>query len=301
MGIPPECWDCGKPMNGEVCDCATKPAHKPLKSPLKYHGGKFYLAKKIISLLPPRGTWQLWREPYFGGGSVTFALDPDGISEAVNDIDGELTNFWMVLRDTPDRMLRALWATPLSQDMFENSADFATQPDRVRRATQFFIRCRQSRQGLMQDFATPTSRVRRGMNENVSAWLSAVDGLPEIHERLSRIEIRNMDACDFIRKYDHPRAVFYLDPPYLHDTRVSKDVYRHEMSFEDHGRLLAVLGSIEGKFLLSGYPSEVYDEAADAFGWNRVDISIDNKASSKKTKDTKTECIWRNYGAEPLT
>ena len=272
-----------------------------MKSPLKYHGGKSYLAKKILSLLPPRDTWHLWREPYFGGGSVTFALDPEGISEAVNDIDGELTNFWMVLRDIPDRMLRALWATPLSQDMFENSVDFAAQPDRVRKATQFFIRCRQSRQGLMQDFATPTSRVRRGMNENVSAWLSAVDGLPEVHERLRRIEIRNMDACDFIRKYDHKDAVFYLDPPYLHETRVSQNAYRHEMSFEDHGRLLAVLGSIQGKFLLSGYRSDVYDEAAEAFGWNRTDISIDNKASSKKTKDTKTECIWRNYGEESLT
>jgi hypothetical protein len=55
------------------------------------------------------------------------------------------------------------------------------------------------------------------------------------------------------------------------------------------------LGAVRGKFLLSGYRNALYDAAAERYGWRRTDIQIDNKASSKKTKPTKTECLWSNY------
>lgn len=267
-----------------------------INAPLKWHGGKSYLASRIIDLLPPRDTWHLWREPFFGGGAVTLALDPEGLSEAVNDIDGKLMNFWRVLRDTPDRMLRALWATPLSQDMFAESGNYMRHDDAVRRATAFFIRCRQSRQGLMKDFATPTRRVRRGMNENVSAWLSAVDGLPEVHERLRRIEIRNMDAVEFIQKYDDPQAVFMCDPPYVHSTRsTGGGEYSHEMTDTQHVCLLENLSCIQGRFVLCGYRNSIYDSHSKMCGWNRKDFPIDNKASSKRLKQKVIESVWMNY------
>lgn len=133
------------------------------------------------------------------------------------------------------------------------------------------------------------------MNENVSAWLSAVDGLPEAHERLRRVEIRNMDAVDFIKKYDHEKALFYLDPPYLHETRVTTKDYEHEMTEDDHNNLLSRLAVTNGKFILSGYRSHLYDLWAASNGFRRVEKQIDNKASGKKTKEKKTECLWMNY------
>lgn len=281
------------------CRLPAREGRMRVTSAIKIHGGKHYLAPRILSLLPPRDgprPWHLWREPYFGGGSVTLALDPAGLSEAVNDIDGELINFWKVLQTTPDRMLRALWATPLSDDMFEDAANFADHSDAVKRATAFFIRCRQSRQGLRRDFATPTRRLRRGMNENVSAWLSAIEGLQDVHARLQRIEIRSMEAVEFIRKYDDEAAVFYCDPPYLHETRsTGGGEYSHEMSNQQHMELLETLAGIKGRFLLSGYSSRAYLQAESANGWTRVDIPVDNKASSKKAKEIKTECVWMNY------
>lgn len=274
-----------------------------IKTCLKWHGGKAYLASRIIELLPPRDTWHLWREPFFGGGAVTLALDPEGLSEAVNDLNGDLVNFWRALQNDEcwkEIQMRADF-TPLSEDEFRIAHELLSQPHAysgvsLPRAWAFFVRCRQSRQGLMKDFATPTRRLRRGMNENVSAWLSAVEGLPEIHERLKRIEIRNMDACDFIRKYDDPEAVFYLDPPYLHSTRsTGGGEYKHEMTEEQHGELLTTLESIKGRFLLSGYRSKMYDSFADMRLWNRVDIPIDNKASGKREKPKSVESIWMNY------
>jgi DNA adenine methylase len=133
------------------------------------------------------------------------------------------------------------------------------------------------------------------MNEQVSAWLSAVEGLQEAHERLIRVEIRNMDAIDFIRKYDHEDCLFYCDPPYLPETRVVEESYENEMTLEQHHDLLVALSSISGKFVLSGYPSSVYNDVGYINRWNRVDIKIDSKASSAAVKPIKTECLWMNY------
>jgi DNA adenine methylase len=229
-----------------------------VSSAIKRHGGKAYLAKRLIELMPQHTRYC---ETHFGSGAVLFQKPCEGVAEFVNDIDRELLNFWQVLRDTPDRMLRYLWATPFSPDSFSAAVSNLASDDRVRRATGFFIRNRQSRQALGKSFATPTRRIRRGMNEQVSAWLSAVEGLPEVHARLKRVEIRCQDAVKFIEELDSPETLFYCDPPYVQETRNCPQAYEHEMSFEDHEMLLAVLGQIEGKFLLSGYPHWLYEAA----------------------------------------
>lgn len=265
-----------------------------MKTCLKWHGGKSYLAAKIRELFPPHTRYC---EPYFGGGSVLFAGDGEGVAEFANDVNCELTNFWLVMQSPSEfsEFHRRMQSVPFSQVEFEYSADFNPLGRPVARAMQFFIRNRQSRQGLGKDFATPTRRLRRGMNENVSAWLSAIDGLPEFHARLKRVEIRNQPALDFIRELDSPGTLFYCDPPYLHETRSSTGEYEHEMTMEQHDALLIFLGQIKGKFLLSGYRSELYDEWANAYGFIRHEFQIDNKASAAKSKAKKTECVWANF------
>lgn len=230
---------------------------------------------------------------------MLFAKDPEGVSEYVNDVNGELMNFWRVLRESFGLFERWLACTPLSKEEFEK----ALHPSRKRigeadyySAYCFFIRNRQSRQGLGKDFCTPTSRTRRGMNENVAAWLTAIEGLPEVHARLKRVEIRNQDACKLIRELDSPETLFYCDPPYLKETRVSKEAYgEHEMTLEQHETLLHHLHRIKGKFLLSGYRNDMYDSFAAVAGWHRVDFEIDNKASGQKIKPKKVESVWANY------
>ena len=94
---------------------------------------------------------------------------------------------------------------------------------------------------------------------------------------------------------DHEETWFYLDPPYMHATRAVKNSYDFEMGDEDHERLLLTLADIKGKFALSGYHSDLYDEAARACGWRLVEKQIDNKASSAAEKPMMTECLWMNY------
>jgi len=283
---------------------------KKLTQPIKWHGGKHYLAPWILGMMPPHLHYV---EPFFGGGSVLLARDPErdwmrgthetlpaslkGCSEVVNDLDQRLTDFWQVLRDDEqfEQFQKKIALTPFSQNEFEAAIDLDFTP-KVQRAVDFFIRARQSRQGLMKDFATLSrTRTRSRINEQVSAWLGAVEGLADVHERLKNVVILNEDANKVIRSQDGPFTLFYCDPPYLHETRTAKTAYAHEMTKAQHEELLETLAGIKGHFMLSGYPSDLYAKYAKRHKWRFTEKMIDNKSSGGKTKELKTECIWYNY------
>ena len=286
----------------------------PKSGPIKWHGGKSYQAPWIIGLMPPRCKnpnkpapddpgWLHYVEPYFGGGAVLLAMEPEGISEVVNDLNCELINFWAALQEPAAfaDFQRRVEAVPFSKAAWHGSrkpyeATWDKTGGMASHAVNFFIACRQSMSGRMASFAPLTrNRTRSGMNEQVSAWLNAIEGLPAVHARLRRVVILNDDALKVIKSQDGPRTLFYLDPPYLHETRETTGEYACEMTDADHARLLGTLADIKGRFLLSGYPSKLYDDAAKAYGWRCETLKIDNKSSSAKSKEQKTECVWMNY------
>jgi DNA adenine methylase len=272
-------------------------------SPLKWHGGKSYLASKIVALMPPHTHYV---EPYAGGLSVLLAKDPEGVSEVVNDLSGELANFWAVLRDEDgfNDLCRLCTLTPFSQAdweeaqrMFRQGTEFMSRT-REFRAWVFFVFCRQSLAGRMESFAPLSrTRVRRGMNEQASAWLNAVEGLPAVHARLKRVVVLNRDAAAVIASQDGPATLFYLDPPYLKETRTAPEVYAHEMTADQHDHLLRCCTEIKGRFLLSGYRSDLYDRFAREFGWHRTDFDLPNNSAGGKEKRRMTECLWTNFAS----
>jgi DNA adenine methylase len=293
----------------------------PKNGPIKWHGGKSYQAEWIISNMPPRAKnpnapaaddpgWLHYVEPFFGGGTVLLANNPEGISEVANDLNGDLIQFWQVLANDLyfEKFQRAMAAAPFGKPVYEqavkSSETLATMVDtripggldRIGRAVRFFIRCRQSMAGRMKGFTPLTrQRTRSGMNAEVSAWLNAIEGLPDVHARLRRVVILNDDAVKVIKQQDGPRTLFYLDPPYLHETRETTGEYDCEMTDAEHAKLLNALSEVTGRFLLSGYPSKLYDQAEKDFGWRHVDLEIDNKSSSAKQKEKKIERLWMNY------
>jgi DNA adenine methylase len=147
----------------------------------------------------------------------------------------------------------------------------------------------------MQDFATLSRRrTRRNMNEQASAWLNAVEGLPAVHERLKRVVVLDSPALEVIQQQDGPDTLFYLDPPYLHTTRSSTDTYgEFEMSDEDHRQMLTVIKKCNGKVMLSGYPSELYSE--ELAGWNTHSFELPNNAAGGASKARMTEMVWSNF------
>ena len=247
--------------------------------------------------------WLHYVEPYAGGLAVLLAQDPTGISEVVCDSNRQLTNFWRVLQN--ERLFRKfrkfMESVPFSEIEYNDAEQFLKGDPRkhpINSAAMFFVRCRQSMSGRMDCFAPVTrNRTRRAMNEQASAWLSAIDGLPEAHQRLRSVLVLEGPALRVIKKQDGPRTLFYLDPPYMKETRTAEDVFEHEMSDKQHENLLDCLTEIEGRFMLSGYRSVLYDHYADRYGWRREEMPIDNKSSSSKTKAQRVECVYMNYQA----
>lgn len=271
---------------------------KTLSPPLKWHGGKHYLASRLVAMMPEHTHYV---EPYFGGGAVLLAKDPQGVSEVVNDINWNLTNLWRVLANEQHfvRFARIVEATPFSEPDYRASVDNFDPSHPVESAVNFFIRCRQSLSGRMKDFATLSrNRTRRGMNEQVSAWLTAIDGLPDVHARLKRVVILNHDAVAVIKQQDGAKTLFYLDPPYLHETRATTGEYEHEMTLGQHEELLATLGGVDGKFMLSGYESELYSDAANANGWSCHKFELPNNSAGGKSKRRMVECVWCNFDVD---
>jgi len=277
-----------------------------LTLPLKWHGGKRYLAEAIVQRMPRHLHYV---EPFAGGLAVLLRRDPadprlwlqprgprSGTSEVVGDVNGQLINFWKVLA-SPDlfaQFVRRAQVTPVSRQLWEEAGEYAPDSDPVGNAVAFFIRCRQSRSGMMKTFTPLTrNRTRRQMNALSSEWLGALEGLPDVHARLQTVVIEKRPAVDLIQAEDTPSTLFYCDPPYLDQTRTSPDVYEHEMTEADHRQLLATLLACKGKVILSGYPSDLYDSVLTR--WARHVIPIVNHAAGGKTKRQMEEVLWMNY------
>jgi DNA adenine methylase len=269
-----------------------------MTGPLKWHGGKRYLAEHILANAPPH---TVYVEPYFGGGAVLFAKPAVGI-EVINDLNRGLVNLWRVIQDDEAFPLfaRCVNLTPVCEEFFKAARTLIRSQSReildVSHAVAFFLVARQSFGGGMSSMSTPGARPRGGMAQNVSSWLSAIDGLADVHARLSRVFIFNRPALDVIDLYsDNSGAWLYLDPPYVTHTRVSGGVYAHEMTDADHATLLRAITSpqMKARVTLSGYRSSLYDEAMSS--WRRIDTVIPNRTSSAKEQPLVTECLWCNY------
>jgi DNA adenine methylase len=266
------------------------PSPQPLRPPVKWHGGKSYLCHRIIAQFPPHHTFL---EP-FGGAASVLLNKPRSPVEVYNDLDHRITRLFRVLRDHGAELHRRLSLTPYSEVEFEE----AVQPaeDEIEQARRDFVRWRQSLGGRGATFSYTLHRVRRGMADVVSGYLSAIDGqLPFIADRLRTVEIVCRPAVDVIRTWDSSDTLIYCDPPYVHSTRheASRDVYGREMTEEDHRALAEALRQCRGKVVLSGYPSDLYDALYN--GWRTVEFDIANHAAGGRSKARKQEMLWMNW------
>ena len=275
--------------------------------PLKYYGGKWYLQDKIHAHAPPMGSYITRLIPYGGALGEFWNWDCEGVSEIVNDIDFRLANLWRCIRDPDlfDAFSRQVSCMPFSRAIFDEAVDYMTRWKDRRHvasapspllAAMFFVLVRQSLGGRCSTFGSISiNRTRRNMNEQASAWWSSIEGLPEVHSRMARVVVENLDAIELLKHYDDKKTFAYLDPTYLPETRKSKSVYEYEMSREEHEELLAVLHTLKMKIMISGYDNELYNKELTLKGWRKNTFDVSEHAGSGKIKGRRVEVIWTNY------
>lgn len=243
-----------------------------LRSPIVWLGGKYYLVKKLLPLIPPH---QVYVEPFGGGAQLLFAKEPSPV-EVYNDIDSGLVNFFRVLRDEEkfEKFYRKVCLTPYSREEYYYCCEnHDSCDDEIEKAWMFYMVARQSfggRFGNSWGFQVKTSS--RGMALGCSSWLSAIECLPEIRQRLLRVQIEHLDFRKVFETYDTTETFFYCDPPYIPETRKGGG-YRFEMTAEDHKDLVEILLGIKGMAILSGYAHEIYLPLEQA-GWKRTDFDV---------------------------
>ncbi|MBM3315312.1 DNA adenine methylase [candidate division WOR-3 bacterium] len=257
-----------------------------------WYGGKFSHLDWLLPLLPK---CTHYCEPFGGSAAVLLNRPPSSV-ETYNDIDGEVVNFFRVLRDRPSQLIRAIGLTPFAREEFKTAVEEKRGGTAaIERARQFFVRARQVRTGLAQTasigrWANCLLTSRAGMSGVISRWLGSVEGLAEVAQRLIRVQIENDDALKVIERYDSRETLFYCDPPYPHESRGDTKAYGFEMTDDEHRRLAEALHSVKAKAALSGYACKLQDELYR--DWNR------HSAPSKichSVKQLRSEVLWTNY------
>lgn len=260
-----------------------------------WYGGKFSHLDWLLPLLPDA---HHYCEPFSGSAAILLNRQPSPV-ETYNDIDGEVVNFFRVLRNSRESLVEAIGLTPFSREEFYLSLQTnGTKLSDLERARRFFVRARQARTGLAQTaslgrWANCKQTSRAGMSGVVSRWLGSVEALPEIAERLLRVQIENRPAADVIKLYDDRATLFYCDPPYLHSTRGDSKAYGYEMAEDEHRELAELLRTVKGKVAISGYRNKLMDELYKE--WRRFDAPEKHCHSIKQARQ---ESLWMNYQPE---
>lgn len=244
----------------------------PTRPVLRYHGGKWRIAPWIISHFPEH---TLYVEPFAGGGSVLMRK-PRSDGEVLNDLDESLINVFRVLQNpaTAEQLAHAIRFTPYARAEFNLSC--VPTAEGVEAARRLIVRSLMGHGGVGSGRKQTGLRPERGIHGVRPArdWSNYPPQILQFCARLNGVCIEQMDAFAVIKKYDSPRALFYVDPPYLHSVRTtqtngSKQLYPHELSAHDHHRLAELLHQAEGAVVLSGYHSTEYDRLYR--GWGRVE------------------------------
>ena len=258
---------------------------------IRYHGGKFRLADWIISHFPKHETYV---EPFGGGASVLLSKTPSRM-EVYNDLDSDIVNFFEILRDQQlaEELAQQIELTPYSRVEFLNARDETS--DRIERARRLVVRAQmgfgsagatRAKTGFRLDTA-------RSGSDIVTIWQRQPEIIIQAAARLKKVLIENRDAIKVIQDHDREDTLFFIDPPYVHETRTIGDrAYRHEMTNADHEQLINVLNSCKGKIILCGYDHPIYE----ALNWKKVIKSV--AAAGQSGSVLREEILWINPQAE---
>ena len=282
-------------LNSNIFKNRKKNAKEPIapglgklnKTPVSYYGGKQNLAKRIISLIPDHN---LYCEPFIGGGAVFFAKEPSP-AEVINDLNGNVVNFYQVCKLQFTKLQKLIQSTPHSRKLHTEAAEILKDEklkDPVKKAWAFWVQTNMSFSSRIYGgyaYERKSNGVTRTILNKKNAFTK------EIAERLDLVDIECNDALTIIERRDTEDTFFYIDPPYFNSDMGHYRGY----SEEDFTNLLQLLSGIKGKFLLSSYPSEVLLKFTKKHHWYQDSIEQTISVVKGKRDKKKIEVFTANY------
>jgi len=251
--------------------------------------------KNILKHFPKHSTYV---EAFGGAASILFQKEPSEI-EIYNDLEQNVYSFFKVLSNS-----ESFGQFKAKCDLVYFSRDIAQEfkeslkhdLDTVERAFRFFCLNRMVYNGV-GSFSYSKNCIRRHMCKQVSDMLSAIDGLREVHLRISNVVVENRDAIQLIKKLpDEDHMFYYLDPPYHQSTRTGAR-YKEDLDNNEQKILIdAILNIKNAKILLSGYSCAEYNRLCKN-GWQRINFDFRSLTGNRESK-TVTESLWLNYKNE---
>lgn len=245
---------------------------------LKYYGSKFRLAKWIITHFPKH---RHYVEPFGGAANVLLVKEPSKL-ETYNDLSDDIVNFFQILRDRPDELVRLVKLTPWSRTEFMRCVTPIENEDPLESARRVYFRLWMS---IMGGMVRGNFRRHNKQGRSVTTDIRP-ENLLKASQRFRNVMIEKRDAFTLIREMDSPDTLFYIDPPYVGSTRTATKIYEVELTDDQH-RELDMLNELEGLTILSGYPNDIYRELFEDRGWTRID-----KEAIVNGGGVKTEALW---------
>lgn len=260
---------------------------KPPAPALRYHGAKWKIAPWIIGHFPSHS---IYVELFGGSAGVLLQKKPSPV-EVYNDLDGEVVNFFRVLREQPEALARAIASTPYARAELETAWEPADEP--LEAARRFAVRSWLSIGGPTTQWRSGFRYRRRYADNLLARWNSLPSVLLAVAQRMKGVIIENASYEVVLQRFDAPNTLFYCDPPYLGDTRSKwgkfRAAYRFEFTDADHVALAEALRAVQGMVVLSGYAHSLYEELYETHGWVRHCLSTVNQNGSRAV-----ECLWLN-------
>ncbi len=246
-----------------------------LPKPIQWPGGKGNMVAKLLPLVPYGPQVRVYVEPYCGGASLFFAKPRPHPVEVLNDLDQRVVALFRALQDkeTFEELKHRLRYTPYARAEFERALRVLEEGGSLAdTAWALFVAANQSVSAAPRSVGNWSRAfiITGSVANNINKWLMRLSMLDDWHRRLLMAQIDCRDALEVIRYWDSEATFFYLDPPYVPDTRRGRRIYAVEADLAHHEALAQLLLGLKGAALLSGYRHPVY-EPLERAGWERRD------------------------------
>src|SRR6266567_2028946 len=258
-----------------------------------YFGSKLRIASKLCGHLPPHNAWV---ELFCGSAAMTLAKEPAQI-EVINDINGQITNFFRQLRENSAELIRQIKLTPYSREELELSRVEDTGLTSTERARRFFVAAMMAINGSFGadagGFSFSNSYVRNGMEARVSRWNGMPVYLESIVSRLRSVRVEKKNALNLFQNFENrPGSLVYFDPPYLGQR--SRGYDRDQASVGFHEKLIKAASNAKCMVFISGYQNDLYDNSlTESNGWTRQSLKATTKGNNGKSFE-REEVVWFN-------